>query len=74
MTLSSLQALSWGTVASAVASALLLAAREPGGLEVKHLHPLVSQPRANEAAAPTARLVGGLVPPHPEQVQRVAPR
>ena len=61
MTLFSLQALGWGTVAGAVASTLLLAAREPTGLEFKPSR--ASSPNT----APAPRTVGGLVQSHPEQ-------
>jgi hypothetical protein len=67
MTLFSLQALGWGTVAGAVASTLLLAAREPAGLEFKPSRPPVAPQSSN--AAPAPRMVSGLVQAHPQETQ-----
>jgi hypothetical protein len=72
MTLFSLQALSWGTVAGAVASTLLLAAREPAGFAFKPSRPAVVPHSSN--AAPAPRIVGSLAQPHPEQTQVLVAR
>jgi hypothetical protein len=65
MTLFSLQALSWGTITGAVASTLLLAAREPAGVEFKPLSPAVAH---TSNSTPARRLVSGLVQPPEETV------
>lgn len=74
MNLSSLQTLTWGTIAGAIVSALLLAAVESG---------LPDQPRAasrRDAAAPplptqpTAAGPSGSVPPATERARDAAPR
>jgi hypothetical protein len=67
MTLFSLQALGWGTVAGAVASTLLLAAREPAGVQFKPSRAVVAPHAPN--AAPAPRMVSGLMQAHPEQTQ-----
>jgi hypothetical protein len=51
MTLHALQALTWGTVTSAVVSALLLAAGESAWLELSRSRDGVAQPPASEPVA-----------------------
>ena len=67
MTLFSLHALSWGTVAGAVTCALLLAAREPAAFDFKPSRPGIVPASSNPAPAP--RVVGSLVQAHPQQIQ-----
>jgi len=69
MTLSSLQALTWGTVTGAVVSALLLASGESGWPELSRWRRGEAQPVPNQPApeprkeTPTRR--GGAHPPAP---------
>ena len=67
MTLFSLHALSWGTVAGAVTCALLLAAREPAAFDYKPSRPGIGPASSNPAPAP--RVAGSLVQAHPKQIQ-----
>jgi hypothetical protein len=53
MTLSSLQALTWGTVTGAIVSAILLAANEPGWPELSRLR------RSDASRPPTATPASG---------------
>lgn len=71
MTLFSLHALSWGTVAGAVTCALLLAAREPAAFDYKHNPSRPGIVPASSNPAPAPRVVRSLVQAHPQQIESV---